>query len=45
MPGLVTDTHALLWYLLRSPKLSAIALNAMRGTIEAGHPLLAIIAR
>jgi PIN domain nuclease of toxin-antitoxin system len=40
MPGLVTDTHALLWYLLRSPKLSATALNSMQSTIEAGHPLL-----
>src|SRR5262245_38345994 len=40
MPGLVADTHTLLWYLLRSPKLSRPALSAIQATIEAGHPLL-----
>ncbi|HZF11788.1 MAG TPA: type II toxin-antitoxin system VapC family toxin [Thermoanaerobaculia bacterium] len=40
MPGLVTDTHALLWFLFASPQLSRPALAAMRATIEDGHRLL-----
>lgn len=40
MPGLVTDTHALLWYLLESPKLSTTARDRMQATIRAGERLL-----
>lgn len=40
MSALVTDTHALVWYLMRSPKLSAMALARMRTTVATGDPLL-----
>ncbi|MBI5266476.1 MAG: type II toxin-antitoxin system VapC family toxin [candidate division Zixibacteria bacterium] len=36
MEGLVSDTHALVWYLLKSEKLSAPALSKMEATIERG---------
>jgi PIN domain nuclease of toxin-antitoxin system len=40
MPGVLADTHALVWYLLRSPKLSAAASARMHATVAAGQPLL-----
>ena len=36
MPGLVVDTHALVWYLTASPRLSTSALARMEATIAAG---------
>jgi PIN domain nuclease of toxin-antitoxin system len=36
MPGLVIDTHALLWYLLGSSRLSATARSAIDGSLAAG---------
>jgi PIN domain nuclease of toxin-antitoxin system len=36
MPGLVVDTHALIWYLTASPRLSRSALTRMEATIAAG---------
>jgi PIN domain nuclease of toxin-antitoxin system len=39
MPGLVLDTHATIWYLEASPKLSATALTAIRAALSAGDPV------
>ena len=39
MPGVAVDTHSLVWFLLRSPRLSHIALGRMRDTIARGEPL------
>ena len=39
MPGLVTDTHTLVWYLMRSPKLSAAASARINAAVAAGEPL------
>jgi PIN domain nuclease of toxin-antitoxin system len=36
MPGLVVDTHALVWYLLGSERLSATARGAIDATLAAG---------
>ena len=40
MPAVVTDTHALVWYLSRSPKLSSAALQRLQATVAGGDPLL-----
>jgi PIN domain nuclease of toxin-antitoxin system len=37
MPGLVVDTHALVWYLLDSPRLSATARGRIDRALEAGE--------
>lgn len=39
MAGLVLDTHAALWYLESSPKLSARALAAIQAALAAGDPV------
>ncbi len=39
MPGVLADTHALLWYLLEPAQLSGQALAALRGTAGAGEPI------
>ena len=39
MSGLVADTHAVVWYLLESKRLSAIALSAMERAAAAGNPV------
>ncbi len=39
MSGLVVDTHALIWYLTASPRLSRTALTGMEDTIAAGDPV------
>jgi len=36
MSSLVADTHAIIWFLLDSPRLSAGAQDAMDGTLESG---------
>jgi len=36
MSGLVVDTHALIWYLTASPRLSGSALTRIENTIAAG---------
>ena len=38
-PGLVADTHALVWYLSRDERLSSRALLALRETVSAGGTL------
>jgi len=40
MPALVADTHAVVWYLLESPRLSRIALARMQQAVAAGDPIL-----
>jgi PIN domain nuclease of toxin-antitoxin system len=40
LPGLVADTHATLWYLARSPNLSAAAFASMQRTVAGGDPIL-----
>jgi PIN domain nuclease of toxin-antitoxin system len=40
MPGLVLDTHAVLWYVQASPRLSAKALVEMQTATQQGEPLL-----
>jgi PIN domain nuclease of toxin-antitoxin system len=40
MSSVVVDTHAFVWYLLRSPRLSARALETMQAAVAAGHPIL-----
>ena len=37
--SLVVDTHSLVWFLSRSPRLSSIARQAIRDTISSGHPV------
>lgn len=39
MAGLVADTHAAVWYLLSSPRLSASAALRMKAELEAGAPV------
>lgn len=39
MAGLVADTHAVVWYLLSSPRLSAKAVSRIKGALEAGTPV------
>ena len=36
MPSLVADTHAIIWYLLKTPRISATALRRMDEAIAAG---------
>lgn len=40
MSPIVTDTHSLLWFLSRSPRLSRVAHDAMQSALSEGHPLL-----
>lgn len=40
MPSLVADTHAAVWYLLQSPRLSRVARERMAATIAGGDPIL-----
>lgn len=37
MPGIVTDTHAIVWYLLDDPKLSGPARTAIDAAVAAGE--------
>ena len=39
MPSLVADTHAAVWYLLDSPRLSRAARERMALTIAGGDPI------
>jgi PIN domain nuclease of toxin-antitoxin system len=39
MTAYVADTHAVIWYLLDSPKLSKAAKNAFESAAEAGDPV------
>jgi PIN domain nuclease of toxin-antitoxin system len=39
MRSLVADTHAAVWYITNSPRLSEPARVAMRQTIESGYPV------
>ena len=39
MAGLVVDTHALVWYLLGSPRLSVTAGSRLDAALAAGEPL------
>jgi PIN domain nuclease of toxin-antitoxin system len=39
MPGLVADTHAVVWYLTGSPRLSPAALHSMHETAASGAPI------
>lgn len=39
MAGLVTDTHAVIWYLQLSPRLSATARAAIKTAISGGDPV------
>ena len=39
MPAVLADTHAVVWYLEASPRLSAAARNAMHSAIQAGEPI------
>jgi PIN domain nuclease of toxin-antitoxin system len=39
MAGLVVDTHALVWYLLGSPRLSVTARSRLDAALAAGEPL------
>jgi PIN domain nuclease of toxin-antitoxin system len=39
MPSLVADTHAAVWYLLQSPRLSPLARERMAATIAGGDPI------
>lgn len=39
MTALVVDTHTLIWYLHKSPRLSSTARSAVYTAIEAGHPV------
>ena len=39
MAAVVADTHAVLWYLLRSPRLSSDALTALRSATDSGDPI------
>jgi PIN domain nuclease of toxin-antitoxin system len=40
MPGVVADTHALVWYLCSSSSLSTAARERFRASREQGHPIL-----
>ena len=39
MVAAVADTHAVVWYLLRSPRLSSDALSALRSATDLGDPI------
>ena len=39
MEGLVADTHAVVWYLLHSKRLSSLALSAMEEVANKGYPV------
>lgn len=39
MSSLVADTHSVIWYLSRSPRLSTPARNAIHDAINAGYPV------
>lgn len=39
MPSIVLDTHAMIWFLNRSPRLSSTAREAIRSTINDGYPV------
>jgi PIN domain nuclease of toxin-antitoxin system len=39
MAGLVLDTHAAIWYLESSPRLSATALAAIQGAVTSAQPV------
>lgn len=39
MFGVVADTHAVLWFLARSPRISATAFNCLQATLDRGHPV------
>ena len=39
MPAVLADTHTAVWYLARSPELSAAARNAMVGAVASGDPI------
>jgi PIN domain nuclease of toxin-antitoxin system len=39
MSTLIADTHAVIWYLLKSSKLSSAAHNAMKFAVQAGEPI------
>ena len=39
MPGVVVDTHAILWYLAGDMRLSATALEVLDATTAAGEPI------
>jgi len=40
MPSVVADTHAAVWYLLDSPRLSQVARDRMALTIAGGDPIV-----
>ena len=39
MSSLVVDTHAIIWFLDNSPRLSQVAREAIRASIAAGYPV------
>ena len=39
MSAVVADTHAAIWYLLNSPRLSTAALSAMETALQGGSPI------
>lgn len=39
MAAVVVDTHAILWYITRDPRLSQKALDALEATTHAGDPI------
>lgn len=39
MASVVADTHAIIWYLLASPKLSQVALDAFENAIKEADPI------
>jgi len=40
MSSFVVDTHAFVWYVSGSPRLSARALDVMQTSVAAGFPIL-----
>lgn len=39
MPGVVADTHTILWYLSEDPRISAVAATALDAATESGEPI------
>jgi PIN domain nuclease of toxin-antitoxin system len=39
MPGVVVDTHSIVWYLAQDPNLSATAMAALDGATQAGDSI------
>lgn len=39
MAAIAADTHAIIWYMMRSPRLSGRALQALRDATQAGDPI------